>query len=282
MTVTVITGCSTGIGYAAALRLAGDGHDVVATMRNPDACDLAVVGKERGVAIDVRPLDVNDDTAVEELFADVIATKGGVDVLVNNAGLGGNGGVVEETSLDEFRTIMETNFFGALRCTKAVLPSMRPRGSGSIVNVTSQAGRLAMPSMPAYCASKWALEAASESLAVEVAPFGIRVALIEPGMILTPIWSKVDVTPPTGPYAPIRKRLGHTVLQEMAHGSPAEVVADCIAEAIVAEPPRLRWLVGQGAERNIRNRSGMSDAEWIELWTRAGNDEFNARMFGED
>src|SRR5438105_27386 len=152
MTVSVITGCSTGIGYAAALRLAADGHDVIATMRNPDACDLAVVGKERGFDIDVRPLDVNDDAAVEELFADVIGVRGGVDILVNNAGLGGNGGVVEETGLDEFRRVMETNFFGAIRCTKAVLPSMRERESGCIVQVTSQAGQVAMPSMPAYCA----------------------------------------------------------------------------------------------------------------------------------
>src|SRR5207302_953259 len=138
-------------------------------------------------------------------FREVLTTKGGVDVLVNNAGLGGNGGVVEETSIDEFRTIMETNFFGALRCTKAVLPSMRERERGCIVNVTSQAGRLAMPSMP----------------------------------------------------------------------------ADCIAEAIVAEPPRLRWLVGRGAERNIRNRSAMTDAEWIDMWTKTSNEEFNARMFDD-
>jgi len=281
VTVTVVTGCSTGIGYATALRLAADGHTVVATMRNPDACDLGVVAKERGLDVEVRTLDVNDDASVQELFREVLTTKGGVDVLVNNAGLGGNGGVVEETSIDEFRTIMETNFFGALRCTKAVLPSMRERERGCIVNVTSQAGRLAMPSMPAYCASKWALEAASESLAVEVAPFGIRVALIEPGMILTPIWSKVDITPPKGPYAPIRKRLGHTVVEEMAHGSSAEVVADCIAEALVAEPPRLRWLVGRGAERNIRNRSAMTDAEWIDMWTKTSNEEFNARMFDD-
>jgi NAD(P)-dependent dehydrogenase (short-subunit alcohol dehydrogenase family) len=277
MTVTVITGSSTGIGYAAALRLAADGHHVVATMRTPDASDLSVVAKERGLDVEVRALDVNDDASVEKLFAAV----GAVDVLVNNAGLGGSGGVVEEVGLDVFRAIMETNYFGALRCIKAVLPSMRERESGCIVNVTSQAGLIAMPSMAPYCASKFALEAASESLAVEVAPFGIRVSLIEPGMILTPIWTKVDVTPPTGPYAPIRKRLGHTVLQEMTLGSPAEVVADCIAEAIVAEPPQLRWLTGQGAERNIRNRSSLTDAEWIDLWTRTSNDEFNVRMFEE-
>jgi NAD(P)-dependent dehydrogenase (short-subunit alcohol dehydrogenase family) len=281
MTVTVITGCSTGIGYAAALRLARDGHLVVATMRNPAASDLRAVAKEQNLDVDVRPLDVNDQGSVDELFAGVVRSHGDVDVLVNNAGLGGSGGALEETDLDTFRQIMETNFFGALRCMHAVLPSMRERGSGCIVNVTSQAGRVAMPAMSAYCASKWALEAASESLAVEIAPFGIRVALIEPGMILTPIWGKVDMTPPSGPYAPLRKRLGHTVLREMAAGSPAEEVADCIAEAIVAEPSRLRWLVGQGAERNVRNRAERSDAEWIDVWSWPDNDAFNAEMFAE-
>jgi NAD(P)-dependent dehydrogenase (short-subunit alcohol dehydrogenase family) len=279
MTTTVITGCSTGIGYATALRLARDGHDVIATMRSPDASDLATVAKEEGLNIAVRTLDVNDDASVTDLFGELASTRGGVDVLVNNAGLGGSGGVVEESDLDIYRTIMETNFYGALRCIRAVLPSMREKRSGAIVNVTSQAGRLAMPSMSAYCASKWALEAASESLAIEMAPFGIRVALIEPGMILTAIWSKVDTTPPSGPYAPIRNRLGATVLEEMTSGSSADEVADCIAQAIVADPPRLRWLVGQGAERNIANRGRRTDEEWIEMWNLDDNDRFHEEMF---
>lgn len=284
MTTTVITGCSTGIGYATALRLAADGHRVIATMRSPDSSDLASVAKERNLDVDVRPLDVDDAAAVDALFEEVLVSHGAVDVLVNNAGLGvpsdGRGGAVEETSIEAFREVMETNFFGALRCTKAVLPSMRERASGCVVNVSSQAGRLAMPVMSAYCASKWALEAMSESLATEVAPFGIRVALVEPGMILTPIWSKVDMTPPTGPYAPVRVRLGRTVLQEMASGSPPEDVADCIAEAISTDTPKLRWLVGQGAGRNVANRSAMTDEEWASIWN-GQDEEFFERMFAE-
>jgi NAD(P)-dependent dehydrogenase (short-subunit alcohol dehydrogenase family) len=276
VTVTVVTGSSTGIGYATALRLAADGHHVIATMRNPGASDIELVAKERGLDLEVRPLDVNDDDSVAELFG----AAGDVDVLVNNAGLGGSGGVVEETDLHVYRTIFETNVFGAIRCMKAVLPSMREKSRGCIVNVTSQAGRLAMPSMSAYCASKWALEAISESLAAEVAPFGIRVVAIEPGMILTPIWSKVDVTPPTGPYAPLQRRLGRVVLEEMKQGSPAEEVGDCIAEAIAAQPARLRWLTGRGAQRNVTNRAGSSDEEWIRIWN-APDEEFMARMFTE-
>jgi NAD(P)-dependent dehydrogenase (short-subunit alcohol dehydrogenase family) len=170
---------------------------------------------------------------------------------------------------------METNFFGALRCTKAVLPSMRERGGGYIVNVSSTAANVAAPSMAAYTASKWALEAASESLAAEVAPFGIRVALIQPGMIMTAIWSKVDMTPPTGPYAKVRQRLGRSVVGDMANGSSADVVADCIAEAISTDTPKLRWRTGYAAERNKRNRAAISDEEYIALWN-GPSDDFKA------
>lgn len=281
MTVTLVTGASTGIGYATALRLARDGHDVVATMRTPSTSDLEEVAEAEGLRITVRALDVTDDASVAAAFATTEAELGAVDVLVNNAGLGGSGGSVEETPLETYREIMETNFFGALRCMHAVLPGMRERGHGVIVNVTSQAGLLAMPAMSAYCASKWALEAASESLAIEVAPFGIRVAMIEPGMILTPIWGKVDMTPPTGPYKRLRNRLGAVVLEEMASGSPPEEVAGCIAEAIASDGSRLRWLVGRGAERNVRNRRKRTDAGWVEVWNLADNDAFHAQLFEE-
>ncbi|HUQ39014.1 MAG TPA: SDR family oxidoreductase [Acidimicrobiales bacterium] len=279
MTVSVVTGCSTGIGYDTALRLAADGHRVVATMRTPESCDVEAVARDSGVDLEVRALDVDDDASVAALFAGVLASHGQVDVLVNNAGIAG-GGAVEETPLETYRQVMETNFFGALRCMQAVLPGMRERGAGCIVNVTSQAGRFAAPIMGAYSASKWALEAATESLAAEVAPFGIRVALIEPGMVLTAIWSKVDMTPPTGPYAPARKRLGLNVMTEMAKGSTGAEVADCIAEAISTPEPRLRWLVGQGAERNIANRRAMTDEEWIRIWN-APTDEYMAVIFAE-
>jgi len=276
MTVTLITGCSTGIGYAAAVRLATDGHTVVATMRDPSSSDLASHAN-----IDVRALDVDDDAAVDALFAAVLADHGAIDVLVNNAGVGGGGNAVEEASLEDYRSIMETNFFGALRCAKAVLPSMRERGAGCIVNVTSQAGLIAYPGMSGYCASKAALEAASESLAIEVAPFGIRVALIEPGAIMTAIWTKVDPTPPTGPYAPIRKRLGHVVMTDLAQASTADDVADCIAEAIATDDPKLRWLIGRGAERNVANRRSWDDEEYVALWNDPDRDEFHRRMFAE-
>jgi NAD(P)-dependent dehydrogenase (short-subunit alcohol dehydrogenase family) len=265
MTIAIVTGSSTGIGYATALRLARDGHRVVGTMRDPDSSDLASAAKQQALDVEVLPLDVTDGTAISELFADVITRHGTVDVLVNNAGVG-DGAVVEGTDLDTYRRVMETNFFGALACIKAVLPSMRERGSGSIVNVSSQAGQIAFPNMSAYCSSKWALEALSESLAVEVAPLGIRVAIVEPGLILTPIWSKMDMTPPAESYANVVTRLATTVIEEMAFGTTSEAVADTIAEAISTDSPQLRWLTGHGAVRNVVNRRSKTDQEWIDLW----------------
>ncbi len=279
MTVSLITGCSTGIGYAAALRLGADGHRVVATMRDPSACDLEVVAKEKGYDIETRALDVNDGASVEDVVSGVLASHGQIDVLVNNAGIAG-GGAVEDTPIDAFREIMETNYFGALRCMQAVLPGMRERGSGSIVNVTSQAGRWIAPCMGAYCASKFALEAATEALSMEVAPFGIRVALIEPGTIMTAIWGKGDATPPAGAYSKARGRLMLGIMTELPNASPASGVADCIAEAITTPEPRLRWLVGNGAQENVDLRNSVSDEAWRDIWN-APNDEFLARMFGD-
>ncbi len=281
MTVSVITGSSTGIGAATALRLARDGHTVVATMRNPDASDLAKLATAEGLQLDIRPLDVTDAASVETLFKGVFNDHGRVDVLVNNAGLG-MGGLVEETDVDVYAHVMETNFFGALRCTKAVLPSMREQGSGCIVAVSSQGGRIAAPNMSPYSSSKFALEAAMEGLAVEVGRVGIRVAIIEPGMILTPIWGKVEMKAPPEPYAHIVGRLTSMVMREMQSGSTAEEVADCIAEAIVADPPKLRWLVGQGAERNVRNRESWTDEETIAIWNQPDDDGFLKDIFAGD
>lgn len=281
MTVSVITGSSTGIGQATALRLARDGHTVVATMRTPQASTLVETAEAEKLDIDVRALDVTDDEAVKETFESVLRDCGRVDVLVNNAGIGGSG-PVEDLDIERYVETMETNFFGAMRCTKAVLPSMREQGSGCIVAVTSQAGRLATPLMTTYCSSKFALEAAMEGLAAEVARLGIRVAIVEPGAILTPIWGKVDVRAPEGPYGHLIGRLSSVVMHDVAKGSSAEEVADCIADAITADPSKLRWLVGQGAERNVRNRASWTDEEFVEIWNQPDDDGFmNAILAGE-
>jgi NAD(P)-dependent dehydrogenase (short-subunit alcohol dehydrogenase family) len=169
-------------------------------MRNlQGATELQKIISAEKLPITVVDLDVNDDTSVERSIGRALAENGRIDVLVNNAGLG-LGGSVEELPLEVFREVMETNYFGPLRCIKAVLPSMRERRHGCIVNVTSISGRIALPPQAAYAASKWAFEALSECLAQELRAFNVRVAIVEPGVIATPIFSKARPLPADSPY----------------------------------------------------------------------------------
>jgi NAD(P)-dependent dehydrogenase (short-subunit alcohol dehydrogenase family) len=263
--VAVVTGASSGIGQATALRLARDGYHVVATMRSPDGSRLAETAAAESLVIDIARLDVDSDESVSVSFRDVFERHGRVDLLVANAGVGGGGGPMETATMDHYRDAMETNFFGALRCIKEVLPSMRERGSGMIVAVSSQAGRVAPAIMSAYVASKWALEGALESLASSVAPFGIRVAIIEPGVILTPIFSKGEGVAVSAPYQPAADAFMGMFMHDLERASDPSVVADCIADAVTTDNPMLRYLVGQGAERNIAVRESMTDEEYIGL-----------------
>ena len=200
MAVALVTGASSGIGIATAVTLARGGHTVIATMRNPNgAGELLKIVTEEKLPVEVAALNVDEDASVREAIGKALAERGHIDILVNNAGVGG-GGAVEEVSLDFFRQMMETNFFGALRCMKAVIPSMRERRHGCIVNVTSIAGRVAMAPQAPYAASKFALEALSKCLAQEMKAFNVRVAIIEPGVIATPIFSKAKPLPEHSPY----------------------------------------------------------------------------------
>ncbi len=181
MATVLITGSSTGLGLATAVALARAGHDVYATMRNPERSpELQTIARKESLPISILRLDVDRDESVVQAVRQVLAERGHVDVLVNNAGILAFG-AVEDLPLDVFRQAMETNYFGALRCIQAVLPSMRERRSGCIVNVTSIGGRITMGAHGCYTATKFALEALSEALAQEVKAFNIRVAIVEPG-----------------------------------------------------------------------------------------------------
>jgi len=184
MSNIVITGTSRGIGLATALELARAGHEVVATMRKPAGSpELGERAAKEKLPIRIETMDVDSDESVKRTFGKIFA-QGPVDVLVNNAGIERTG-AIEETPVADFRTCMETNYFGAIRCIQAVMRPMRERGSGAIINVTSVAGRIAVSPMGPYTASKFALEALSETLAQELKAFGVRVAIVEPGIIDT-------------------------------------------------------------------------------------------------
>jgi NAD(P)-dependent dehydrogenase (short-subunit alcohol dehydrogenase family) len=265
MTVSLVTGTSTGIGLATAIRLAREGHTVYASMRDLErAGALRAAAKEAGVELEVIALDVDDDISIRDGIAAIFEREGRVDTLINNAGID-EGDCFEETSVDTFRAVMETNFHGVVRCIQAVLPGMRARRSGCIVNVSSLTGRVPSSGASAYCASKAALEAATECLAAEVSAFDVRVALVEPGLVLTPIFGKRRLPSPDSPYADLYRRSLALFPKLIERGSTADDVAEAIASVIQTDKPRLRYLVGWDAETIVDHRARMTDEEFVDM-----------------
>jgi NAD(P)-dependent dehydrogenase (short-subunit alcohol dehydrogenase family) len=245
----MITGCSTGIGRATAIELSTRGYDVVATARRRESLDDLEVAQ-------ALELDVDDEGSV----AEAVGAAGQIDVLVNNAGFGVEG-AIESVPLDEVRRMFETNFFGAARMIQALVPGMRERGSGSIVNVTSTAGIAAPPLGGYYAASKFALEALSEALHLEVGHFGVRVLVIEPGAIETAFAANVlDHRDEPGPYKELAS-LWQEAQAKLGGGDEApgpELVASVIADALESDRRQLRWPVGADADLVAAARQAMS------------------------
>ncbi|MCA9402085.1 MAG: SDR family oxidoreductase, partial [Candidatus Omnitrophica bacterium] len=183
--IVMVTGCSSGFGIKISARLASKGYQVISTLRNLYRQDeLLNAVKERGGEVTVMPLDVNALYTIDDCISQIRHKFGRIDVLVNNAGYG-IGGFFEDLTDEEIRRQMDTNFFGVQNVTRRVLPLMREQKEGKIINISSVSGFSSQPAFSAYSASKWALEAFSESLHYEVEPFGIKVLLIEPGTYKT-------------------------------------------------------------------------------------------------
>jgi NAD(P)-dependent dehydrogenase (short-subunit alcohol dehydrogenase family) len=248
MGVTVITGCGSGIGLATAVAFARRGDLTYASMRDPaKAGPLREAAADAGVAVEVLALDVTDDASVAAAFDEVHARHGRVDVLVNNAGVAHRGPleVIEDRYV---RANMETNYFGPLRTIRAVLPGMRERRSGVIVNVSSIGGRVpGLPTAFSYCASKRAVCALSESLSHEVRPFGVRVVSIEPGYFATSIPDKSSVADP-GPYAALVDGVLRSNRTMVDTGADPRVCADAIVAAVEDPATPLHVPVGADAE----------------------------------
>ncbi len=280
MPVTLVTGTSTGIGFTTALHFARHGHRVVATMRNlAKAVPLQDAARAEKLPLVVRELDVTRQDSIDRAVAATREGEGPIDVLVNNAGIGG-ATPLELTPEDEHRAMFEANYWGPIRMIQAVLPSMRERRSGCIVNVTSIAGRIATPNQIAYSASKHALAAASEALAHEVAAFGIRVAIIEPGVIQTAIFeNSASATryDKTSPYRQIMRRNGKLFAAGFRNPGKPETVAAAILEAVTTDRPRLRYPVGTDAE-GLAGRARISDEEWVAMGGELSDAEYNARF----
>jgi NAD(P)-dependent dehydrogenase (short-subunit alcohol dehydrogenase family) len=273
MASVLITGTSKGIGFEAALAFGRAGHQVYATMRNPSKSpQLAEIAAKESLPITVSTMDVDSDTSVRDA---ITAIKVPIDILVNNAGVESVGSI-EESPLSEFRATMETNYFGALRCIQALLPQMRQRRSGCIINISSVSGRFSSPPLISYCASKWALEALSEGLAGEMKTFNVRVAIVEPGIIDTAMAQRIGGPKTQSPYGQ-GARFSTLFTGSLQNPVPPSLVAEKILEIANSGTWQLRHPVGPDAEPLIQFRTSVTDEDWVDI--NAGDDaNFFARL----
>ena len=264
--VSVVTGANSGIGRATAIHLASIGHRVIGTVRaTAKAEKLLRMADDAGVTVELAELDVADDDSVRGGFAEILERTGRVDHLVNSAGVGGNA-VAEECPSELYLDVFNVNVCGSTRCAQAVLPQMRERGSGSIINITSVAGRIAALAQSPYVASKWALEGLSEGLAQELAPFGIRVVIVEPGVTKSAIFAKnIDAPNSSGAYDAHYRRMFQFYAAGMANATDPFEVGRVIEEAITTDEPKLRWPVSWAGVEMSALHDRISDEDWLEL-----------------
>jgi len=267
--VAVVTGSSSGIGLEASLELARNGFFTYATMRDTSKQDVLRSSHDNErLPLQVVQLDVTDDNSVAKAIKTILSEAGRIDILVNNAGFAVTG-AFEDVALDEVKTQYETNVFGVIRATQAVLPTMRKQGSGRIINISSGAGIFGYPGGSAYVSSKFALEGLTESMSYELEPFGIRVVLIEPGFIKTNFGGAMMLAKkaqdPRSPYVPMMQTMS-SVVSKLAEGAPgAELVANAVVEAATSPNPKLRYLVGKDVEQMYAAKRSMSDEQFQNL-----------------
>jgi NAD(P)-dependent dehydrogenase (short-subunit alcohol dehydrogenase family) len=232
-------------------------------MRDPGRSpELAQKVKTENLPIHVSAMDVDSDNSVKQTIESIQSKHGPIDVLVNNAGIERRGSV-EELAVSEARAIMETNYFGAIRCIQAIMPEMRRRRDGCIINISSVGGRIASPPLTAYSASKFALEALSEGLAQEAKMFNIRVAIIQPGITDTEMAQRVASEPNASHY-PHARRMADLFTASLQKPTPPSTVAQKIFEIIESGTWKLRHPVGPDAEGYLQWRASMTDEQWID------------------
>lgn len=264
MTTVLITGCSSGIGRATALRLVAAGLTTVATARR-----VKTLTELQDAGCTTLPLDVTDAASREACVAEVQARHGRVDVLVNNAG-DAEMGPVEQVPLDAWRRQHETNVIGPVALAQLVLPGMRAAGAGRMVNVSSMGGEVTFPGGGAYHASKYALEAVSDALRVEVAPFGVQVVVVQPGPVATAFGDNAtDLSAyDDGPYGGLARAMDAAIREQTPKGASPDAVARVVEKAVLARRPSPRYRVGAMSRGLVLGRRVVPDRAWDALMAR--------------
>jgi NAD(P)-dependent dehydrogenase (short-subunit alcohol dehydrogenase family) len=263
--VALVTGSSSGIGFETALGLARNGYHTYASMRDTKkGAKIKEIATKEKLPISIIPLDVDSPESIKAAISQIMSEKKRIDVLVNNAGYG-IFGCLEDLSVEEFKAQFETNFFAIIRLIQEVAPIMRNQKSGTIVNVSSVAGRIGFPGSPAYISSKFAIEGLSECLRYELSPFGINTIIIEPGVIKTNFFSSMKMpknAKPDSPYKDITNKVVAGVKMMAEMGTPPKEVADVIIKAVQEKNPLPRYPVGNDAIMFLEAKKMKTDIEF--------------------
>lgn len=268
----LVTGCSSGIGLATCHVLSRNNFMTYGTVRNlSKAKKIQDLINRENLSLKILRLDVNDNQSIKLAVKKILTDTGRIDVLINNAGYG-MFGPVEEITTQEIKKQFETNFFGTIRLIKAIVPIMRKQGNGTIVNISSMVGRFGVPLNSAYVSSKFAVEGLSESISFELEEFGIRVIVIEPGVVKSDFFHNVKVKGMNleSPYHKVMERRVNFLDKAMKNSLTSSYdVADTILEALNSKDPKFRYVIGNDATNSLRMRNSLSDRKFME-WIRAG------------
>jgi len=267
--VALITGCSSGIGYETALMLARNGFQTFATMRNTKKSDsLQEIIRKEGLDVSIQQLDVNNNASIENTINNIKNEANRIDVLINNAGFG-LVGFFEDLTLDEIRDQFETNFFGVLNITKKIIPIMRLQKSGTIINISSGAGQVGFPGISAYVSTKFAIEGFSESLTYELLPYGIKVVIIEPGVIKTNFFRNCKVSEHSvkknSTYSTSLDKFQKNIEIMQEHATSPTDVAKVIIQVLGNSEPKQRYIVGNDVAMILEAKKNLSDNEFKKM-----------------
>ena len=267
--VALITGCSSGIGYETALMLGRNGFRTFATMRNTKKSDsLQEIIRKEGLDVSIQQLDVNNNASIENTINNIKNEANRIDVLINNAGFG-LVGFFEDLTLDEIRDQFETNFFGVLNITKKIIPIMRLQKSGTIINISSGAGQVGFPGISAYVSTKFAIEGFSESLTYELLPYGIKVVIIEPGVIKTNFFRNCKVSEHSvkknSTYSTSLDKFQKNIEIMQEHATSPTDVAKVIIQVLGNSEPKQRYIVGNDVAMILEAKKNLSDTEFKKM-----------------